>query len=411
MGKKRIIVIGGGAAGLMAAGKAAESGAETLLLEKMPRLGRKLAITGKGRCNLTNIADISEFMTHFGKNGRFLRQAFQTFFNTDLMAFMQERGLRLVTERGSRVFPVDGRAQAVVTLLTDWARRCGVEIRNSTSVEKLLVADKRVRGVKTSNGEIHSDAVILATGGASYPATGSTGDGYRLARSVGHTIVPIRPALVPLETEGNIAGRMSGLNLRNIKVRLLIKGKKKAEAFGELVFADFGVTGPVILQLSGLAVDGLMAGDIVGLAVDLKPALDETKLDARLLRDFADRNREPISSILRGLLPAQMIPVCLELTQIPLDRSGATISAKERRRLKTWLKGFQLEITGHRPFSEAIITAGGVDTREIDPQTMASRLVAGLFLAGELLDIQAHTGGYNLQAAFSTGWLAGMSSV
>ena len=410
MVKKRIIVIGGGAAGLMAAGKAAEAGAETVLLEKMTRLGRKLAITGKGRCNLTNTADISDFLTHFGKNGRFLRQAFHTFFNTDLMAFMRERGLELVTERGGRVYPANGRAQAVVTLLTDWARRCGVDLVTGTTVKKLLLDDKHITGIKTDTGEILCDAVILATGGASYPATGSTGDGYRLARSLGHTIIPVRPALVPLETKGDIAGRMCGLNLRNIGVRLLINGKKKAQAFGELVFAEFGVTGPVILQLSGFAVDGLIAGDTVGLTLDLKPALDEKKLDARLLRDFSTRAKEPISSILRGLLPAQLVPVCLEQVQIPLDKTGATMSARERRRLKIWLKNFQLDVSGYRSFSEAIITAGGVDTREIDPQTMVSRLVEGLYLCGELLDIQAHTGGYNLQAAFSTGWLAGLSA-
>ncbi len=410
MTKKRIIVIGGGPAGLMAAGKAAENGAETLLLEKMTRPGRKLAITGKGRCNLTNIADITEFLSHFGRNGRFLRQAFHAFFNTELMAFMQEHGLELVTERGGRVFPAAGKAQAVVKLLTDWVRRCGVEIRNSSPVEKILTDGQRVTGVRTGGKEIQSDAVILATGGASYPATGSTGDGYQLVKPLGHRIVPIRPALVPLETKGDIAGRMTDLNLRNIGVRLLINGKKKAEAFGELVFSDSGLTGPVILMLSGYAVDALMAGESVGLSIDLKPALDEKKLDARLLRDFMSRAKEPVSSILRGLLPMKMVPVCLEQTQIQPEKTGSTISAKERRRLKTWLKGFQLEVTGYRPFSEAIITAGGIDTREVDPRTMASRLQEGLYLSGEILDIQGNTGGYNLQAAFSTGWLAGISA-
>ena len=375
MTKKNIIVIGGGPAGLLAAGKAAETGAETLLLEKMTRPGRKLAITGKGRCNLTNTADITEFLTHFGKNGRFLRQAFHTFFNTDLMTFMQEHGLELVTERGGRVFPAGGKAQAVVTLLTDWARRCGVEIRTGSPVEKLLTSGNRVTGVRVGNSEISCDTVILATGGASYPATGSTGDGYRLVKTLGHRIVPIRPALVPLETKGDIAGKLSDLNLRNIGVRLLINGKKKADAFGELVFANFGVTGPVILTLSGLAVDGLIAGDALGLSLDLKPALDEKKLDARLLRDFTARAKEPISSILRGLLPMKMVSVCLEQNQILPEKMGAVISARERRRLKTWLKDFQLEITGYRPFSEAIVTAGGVDTREVDLRNMSFRLV------------------------------------
>ncbi|MBU2648025.1 NAD(P)/FAD-dependent oxidoreductase [bacterium] len=410
MTKSPIIVVGGGPAGLMAAGKAAEAGVRTLLLEKMKRPARKLAITGKGRCNLTNIADIEEFLTQFGKNGRFLRQAFQAFFNTDLMAFLQEKGLDLVTERGGRVFPACGKAQAVVTLLTDWVGRCGVEIKNNAAVDELLVKGHRITGVRSGKVEIPCEKVILATGGASYPATGSTGDGYRLAGSVGHTIIPTRPALVPLETASDIVRTMAGLNLRNIGLRLLINGKKRAEAFGELVFADFGVTGPVILQLSGIAVDALRNRDAVTIAIDLKPALDEKKLDARLVRDFTTRAREPVTSILRGLLPREMVSGCLEATAIPIERTGATLSAAERRRLKTWLKDFQLEITGHRSFSEAIITAGGIDTREVDPRTMASRQIEGLYLAGEILDLQAHTGGYNLQAAFSTGWLAGLSA-
>jgi len=407
MTQKPIIVIGGGPAGLMAAGKAAESGFPVLLLEKMKKPGRKLAITGKGRCNLTNIADMDAFLFHFGKNGRFLRQSFQSFFNDDLMEFMQKRGLELVTERGGRVFPASGKAQEVVTLLVDWVRNCGVTIQTGTSVKKLLLEGDQVIGVRTHREDLACHSVILATGGASYPATGSTGDGYRFAELVGHEIVPIRPALVPLETKGDSALRMSGLNLRNVGVRLLINGKKKADGFGELVFADFGITGPVTLQLSGMAVDALIQGDHVGISIDLKPALDEKKLDARLIRDFTKRAREPVSSILRGLLPPQMVSVCLETTDIPTEKAGATISASERRRLKNWLKNFQLEITGHRPFSEAIITAGGINTREIDPRSMASRQIKGLFLAGEILDIQAHTGGYNLQAAFSTGWLAG----
>ncbi len=407
MTQKPIIVIGGGPAGLMAAGKAAESGAPVLLLEKMKKPGRKLAITGKGRCNLTNIADMDAFLSRFGKNGRFLRQSFQSFFNDDLMEFMRKRGLELVTERGGRVFPASGKAQAVVTLLVDWIHRCGVTIQTGTSVKKLLLEGDRVTGVRTHKEDLACSSVILATGGASYPATGSTGDGYRIAELVGHHIVPIRPALVPLETKGDSALKMSGLNLRNVGVRLLINGKKKADGFGELVFADFGITGPVTLQLSGMAVDALINEDRVGVSIDLKPALDENKLDARLLRDFAKRAREPISSILRGLLPPQMVPVCLETTDISPEKTGATISAPERRRLKNWMKNFQLDITGHRPFSEAIITAGGINTREIDPRSMASRQIKGLFLAGEILDIQAHTGGYNLQAAFSTGWLAG----
>jgi hypothetical protein len=407
---RKVIVIGGGAAGLMAAGQAAEAGAETLLLEKMKRPGRKICITGKGRCNITNIAEISEFIGHFGKTGNFLRQSFARFFNNELMEFLEELGLKQVKERGGRVFPASGKAPEVLKVLLKWLQQCGVEIKESSPVEELIIEAGRITGVVVLGRKILCDAVILATGGASYPVTGSTGDGYRLAGTAGHQVVPIRPALVPLVTGGSIAGRMAELNLRNIKVRMLVNGKKYKEAFGELVFSKFGLTGPVILTLSGYAVDAIQNGDKVTFAIDLKPALDENKLEARLLRDFASRGKEDFASLLRGLLPREMVPICLELTNIPADRKVHSVSAKERRRLRTWLKDFRLEVTGFRPFAEAIVTAGGVDTREVDPRTMESRLTKGLFLAGELLDIQGDTGGYNLQAAFSTGWLAGRSA-
>jgi len=410
MKARRVIVIGGGPAGLMAAGQAAEAGTETLLLEKMKRTGLKLCITGKGRCNITNIAEISDFISHFGKTGPFLRQAFARFFNTDLMEFLNGLGLELVTERGGRVFPASGKAPDVQKVLLQWNKKSMVRIKNSVTVDRILIHDKRITGVVSQGSEIPCDAVILATGGASYPATGSTGDGYRLCESAGHTVIPIRQALVPLVTSGGAAKRMAELNLRNINVRMLINGRKKREQFGELVFTEFGVTGPTILTLSGEAVDSLRSGAKVTLSIDLKPALDEKKLDARLQRDIASRGREQISSLLRGLLAREMVPVCLDLIGIPADHPVCNISAKERRLLRTWLKDFRLEVVGYRPFAEAIITAGGIDTREIDPRTMESRKIKGLFIAGELLDIQADTGGYNLQAAFSTGWLAGRSA-
>ncbi len=402
-----IIVIGGGAAGLMAAGQAAQAGSRTLLLEKMPLPGRKLGITGKGRCNLTNIAEMREFLDHFGPSGRFLRQAFARFFNTELMDFFEDLGLKLVTERGGRVFPASGQAGEVLRALRQWLQQCGVAVQTSATVESLVLADGRVTGVLCNGREIPCRAAVLATGGASYPATGSTGDGYRFAAAAGHHIIDIRPALVPLETADSFTGRMAELNLRNIKARLLVDGKKVAEDFGELVFSKFGVTGPIILTLSGLAVDALRSGRQVALSLDLKPALDEQKLDRRLLRDLDARGKEPIASLLRGLLPGVMVPVCLDLVDLSAERTAATMNAKERRRLGRWIKDFRLEVSGHRPFSEAIVTAGGVDTREVDPRTMESRLVGGLYLAGELLDLQAETGGYNLQAAFSSGWLAG----
>lgn len=407
MKPRKIIIIGGGAAGLMAAVQAAATGARVLILEKMDRPALKLGITGKGRCNITNIAEVGEFISHFGKTGVFLRQAFSRFFNTDLMSFLEGAGLPLVTERGGRVFPASGRALDVVSVLLKWAKKSGVSLQTSSPVDRLIIKEGRVQGVICKGHEMTCDAVVLACGGASYAATGSSGDGYSLAEAAGHRVIPTRPALVPLETAGDSAGRMAGLNLRNIKVRMLVDGKKHSEAFGELVFAEFGVTGPVILTLSGEAVDILQGGKQITLAIDLKPALDEKKLDARILRDLEARSKEHIGSILRGLVPREMVPVCLKLTSIPAERRGCDLTADERRRLRCWLKDFRLEVTGHRPFSEALITAGGVDTREVEPRTMESRKIQGLYFAGEILDLQADTGGYNLQAAFSTGWLAG----
>jgi len=419
MAKRRVIVVGAGASGLMAAGQAAELGSEVLLLEKMPRPGRKLRITGKGRCNLTNIASISEFISHFESSGRFLRQTFSRFFSGELLTFLGKLGVRTVTERGGRVFPISEQAQDIVDALAAWVRKSGVILRTGSPVGELLLEGKRVVGVQverhsTDRGkgsQIHeADAIVVASGGASYPATGSTGDGYRLAESVGHTIVPIRPALVPLETAGETAPRLQGLSLRNVTVRVLIDEKKRAEVLGEMLFTHFGLSGPIILFLSRQIVDALRLRQRVILSIDLKPALDQRKLNERLLRDLETHGKQKFRTLLKGLLPAKLIPVCIDLTGIPPDRVGHQITVQERKRLRLWLKDFRLEVTGHRPFSEAIITAGGVDTREVDPRTMASRLVEGLYFAGEVLDIDADTGGYNLQAAFSTGWLAGRSA-
>jgi len=411
---RRVIVVGAGASGLMAAGQAAQMGASVLLLEKMDRPGRKLRITGKGRCNLTNVAPVSDFIAHFGPSGCFLRQAFYRFFTSDLLALFEELGVPTVTERGGRVFPVSQEARDVVDALVRWVREGGVQIQTRSSVERLLIEEERVVGVKTSTDPTgrtyRADAVIVATGGASYPATGSTGDGYRLAESVGHTLVPVRPALVPLETAGDVAPRLQGLSLRNVTAQTWIAGQEQAELFGEMLFTHFGVSGPIILSLSRQIVDALRQDRRVVLSIDLKPALDGDKLDARLLRDLDAHGKRHFRTLLKGLLPSKLIPVCIDLTGIPPHKEAHQITAQERERLRTWLKDFRLEVTGHRPFSEAIITAGGVETREVDPRTMASRLVEGLYFAGEVLDVDADTGGYNLQAAFSTGWLAGRSA-
>ncbi|MDY6876651.1 MAG: NAD(P)/FAD-dependent oxidoreductase [Chloroflexota bacterium] len=424
MTKRRVIVVGGGAAGLMAAGQAAELGAETLLLEKMKRPGNKLRITGKGRCNLTNVTQLPEFIAHFGPNGRFLRQAFSRFFAPELVSFFEELGVHTVTERGGRVFPASGQAQDVVNALVRWVGERGVTLRTGLPVEQLLVEGGRVVGVQVSRNHVFSekpgfspagqvyraDSVIVATGGASYPTTGSTGDGYRLAASAGHTIVPVRPALVPLETAGDVASRLQGLSLRHVTVRVWINGKKRAEPFGEMLFTHFGLSGPIILSLSRQVVDALRLGQRVVLSVDLKPALNEHKLDTRLLRDLDAHGKQQFRTLLKELLPRKLIPVCIDLTSISPYKVGHQITSQERKRLRTWLKDFRLEVTGHRPLAEAIITAGGVNTREIEPRTMASRLVNGLYFAGEVLDVDADTGGYNLQAAFSTGWVAGRAA-
>jgi len=310
-----------------------------------------------------------------------------------------------------RIFPASGRAEDVVDALTRWMRAQGVAVRSGVSVEGLLIEEERVRGVRDFRGkEYLADSVIVATGGVSYPATGSTGDGYRLAKSAGHSIVPPRPALIPLETKGDTAARLQGLSLRNVKVSIFVEGKKCGDLFGEMLFTHFGLSGPVILSLSGQVVDALRDGKEVGISIDLKPALDEHKLDERLLRDVDRHGKRKLETLLRGLLPAKMIPLCIEQVGISPEQRGHQITAGERGRLRAWLKDVRLEVTKACPIDEAIVTAGGVDTGEIDPRTMASRCADGLYFAGEVMDVDADTGGYNLQAAFSTGWLAGRSA-
>lgn len=410
MKRNTTVIIGGGAAGLMAAGVAAQGGAEVLLLEKMAQTGRKIGISGKGRCNLTNSAELNDFIKHFGKNGRFLRQCLQQFSNHDLCNFFESEGLKLVEERGGRIFPQSGKALDVVKTLNNWLKRNRVKVRRSTAVTAIVHENSKITGLVVDGKTLSCSQVILATGGKSYPKTGSTGDGYRLAMSVGHTIVPLRPALVPLECTANFIPKLSGLDLRNIQVRLFIDGKRKDSLFGELSFTSTGLSGPVILSLSGQIVDSLREGKKVALALDLKPALDEKKLDARLIRDLEKRRGEPITSILRGLLPHQLVEPCINGAPLPTDIDTRMVTAKERKRIVHWLKNFRIDISAYRGWDEAIITAGGVNLKEVNPQTMESTIIQNLYIVGELLDLQADTGGYNLQAAFSTGWLAGMSA-
>jgi len=414
MDKYDVIVTGAGAAGMMAAGRASELGARTLLLEKMAVPGRKIKITGKGRCNLTNTAPLAEFVSKFGKQGRFLRPAFSRFFSAELVTFFSEMGLRMVEERGGRVFPENNDARQIVEVLLRWLKKNGVEVKTGARVLELDVEDSRISGVLVQTGagttRLLSDTVIVTTGGASYPGTGSSGDGYELAKKCGHSVVPIRPALVPVETRGPVAQQLQGLGLRNVDVSIWVNSRKKESAFGELMFTHFGLSGPTILTLSKHIVDYLRDGHTPTVSIDLKPALDFRKLDARLLRDMEEHGKKTIKHLLKGLLPQKMIPVCLELSGISEDRRASQIPSSERKWLLRWLKDFRFEVSGYRPFTEAIVTAGGVETSEINKKTMESKIVKGLYFAGEVIDIDGTTGGYNLQAAFSTGRLAGQSA-
>jgi predicted Rossmann fold flavoprotein len=411
----------------MSAGQAAAI-APVQLLERTGRLGTKLRITGKGRCNLTNTASLDDFLVHFGFQGldqnahtssrashQFLRNAFARFFAPDLVAFFEDLGVATVTERGGRVFPASNDAHQVAEALVRFAQHQGAQIRRKSRVVRLAVDGNRVRGVVLQGGEeIAAGAVIICTGGASYPKTGSSGDGYRLAEQVGHQLVPIRPALVPLVIAGSEPRQMMGLSLRNVEVRLLQDATEVARYFGEMLFTHYGVSGPIILTLSGPAVARMtLPPERTGrleLSINLKPALSAEILDARLRRDLDERGKQTYRNLLKGLLPQKMIDVVVVRTHIPPDKPGHQITAAERRRLRELLQDFRLEISGHRPLAEAIVTAGGVDTGQVDPRTMESRLVQGLYFAGEVLDVQADTGGYNLQAAFSTGFVAGRAA-
>ncbi len=404
-----VIVAGAGPSGLMAAGRAAESGNRVLVLEKMSREGSKLLITGKGRCNVTNEADISDFIPFVYPNGRFLRTAFSQYYSKDILNLLHNYGVETTLERGGRYFPVSNKAKDVLHALLCWVNELKVEIRLHHKVEKLLVQDNILQGLIANGQKFTADHVILATGGMSYPATGSNGEGFELARSVGHTIEKLRPALVPLETAGGVAQKLQGLNLKNVKAVVWVNGKKEAEDFGEMIFTHFGLSGPIILTLSRTVVDALQQKNIVEISIDLKPALDEQKLDKRLIRDLNEHGKKQFSNILRHWLPSKLVPVFLELLALDSEKVCHQISSKERKQVRYLLKNFRFRITQSRSFKEAIITAGGIATREISPKTMESKLIKGLYFVGEMIDLDARTGGYNLQIAYSTGWLAGNS--
>jgi len=404
-----VIVVGAGPAGLLAAGSASERGARVLVLEKMRQAGRKLLITGKGRCNITNDSDPDEFIQHVYPNGRFLRSAFGHFFSQDILKLLHDKGVETTLERGGRYFPTSNKSSDVLAALLGWLDERNVEIRCGQRVEKLLVEGIAVKGVQANGKAIRASKVILATGGKSYPATGSNGEGYALAQSVGHCVVPTRPSLVPLETAGNVASRLQGLTLKNVRAIMWVNNKKAGEGFGEMIFTHFGLSGPIILTLSRRIVDELRLQSFIELSIDLKPALDEQKLDARLLRDLNDAGKKKVSNLFRAWLPASMIPIFIEILGIDPEKEGHQLSSKERKKIRNLMKDFRFRISGHRSFKEAIITAGGVSTQEISSKTLESKKVSGLYFAGEMIDLDAETGGYNLQIAYSTGWLAGKS--
>jgi predicted Rossmann fold flavoprotein len=404
-----VIVIGAGASGLMAAGRAGACGAQVLLLEKMPRAGLKLGITGKGRCNLTNLGDIQDFMNSYSPDGRFLRNCFARFFNRELMAFFEGLGVPLVLERGQRVFPKSSRALDVVSALLRFIQREGVVLLKGHPVQEIPSDNGQVQGV-ISNGTFYkASKVVLACGGASYPKTGSTGEGYLLARKAGHSLTPIRPWLIPLMIKEPWVKDLQGLSLKNVTATLYLDGRKVDSEFGEMLFTHFGVSGPIILTLSGRVTDLLGQGKLE-LSLNFKPALNQEQLDDRLQREFRNHHLKGLQGILAFLLPKAMIPIMLTLSQIPGQKKGNQINTEERTRLRRLLTDFRISITGTRPLEEAIVTAGGVSLKEVDPKTMESRILPGLFLCGEVLDVQGKTGGYNLQAAFSTGWTAGESA-
>lgn len=409
---KKIIVVGAGAAGMMAAAKAAENGAEVILLEKMRRVGKKMLITGKGRCNITNTAAVPELIKNMIGNGAFLNSAIRGFDNEDVVSFFNELGLVTKVERGGRVFPESDKAADVVGTLLRQLHRLGVKIETEMAVKRILVEDGRAVGIESMSGALYkSDAVILAAGGASYPGTGSSGDGYTMAEAIGHSIVPLRPSLIPLETEEEWVKEMQGLSLRNVRVTALADGKKIGEEFGEMLFSHFGVTGPIILSLSRVVADALSRGEFVELVINLKPALTPETLDKRIQRDFEKFIRKQLKNSLNDLLPAKLIKPVMDLSYLDGEKEIHQITKEERLRLLDTLQHLTLTVTKTRPLAEAIVTAGGVETKQISPKTMKSKLVKGLYFAGEVIDIDGYTGGFNLQAAFSTGAAAGQYAV
>lgn len=409
-----ILIIGGGAAGMMAAVFAAKNGNNVELFEKNEKLGKKLFITGKGRCNITNAADLEDFFPAVTSNPKFLYSAFYSFTNEQVISFFDELGVRTKVERGGRVFPVSDHSSDVIQALKSEMERLGVKINLNAEVKEVITEKKSageiVKGIRLASGkQIIGDTVIVATGGISYPSTGSTGDGYRFARKCGHKVSELSPSLVPMEVKEWYAGELMGLSLRNIEIRITDGKKKLYQEFGEMLFTHYGVTGPVILSASSIVGKKLKDKELT-LHIDLKPALTEEQLDKRVLREFEANHNRQFKNAVDSLFPAKLRPVIVDLSGIPEDKKVHEITKEERFRFVRLIKDFTMTLTGLRGYNEAIITKGGVSVKEIDPGTMESKLVKGLYFAGEVLDLDAVTGGYNLQIAWSTGYLAGINA-
>jgi len=403
---KKVLVIGAGPAGMIAAGFAASQGAKVCIIERNPMPGKKLNITGKGRCNVTNACDMDTLMQNIPGDGRFLYSAFSRFSPQDVMDFFERLGVELKVERGGRVFPVSDRARDITEALHRFIKDMGVGILHERC-EDILVENGAVCGVKTSGGRYDCDAVVVATGGLSYPLTGSTGDGYKMAGKLGHSIVPTEASLVPLVAEPNFCKRMQGLTLKNVVLRLKnSKGEVIFSELGEMLFTHFGVSGPLVLSASA----HMRKKDKYVIEMDLKPALDDKKLDARILRDFEERKNKDLGNALGGLLPSKMIAPVIERAGLRMDDKVHSVSREDRRKLLETLKSFSISVSGKRPVEEAVITTGGISLKEIRPKTMESKLVNGLYFAGEVIDADGYTGGFNLQIAWSTGYAAGVAS-
>ena len=405
-----VVIIGGGAAGMAAAAGAAEAGHRVSIYEKNEKLGKKIYITGKGRCNVTNGCAVEDFFSHVVTNGKFLYSAVYGFTNTDLMALLEESGCPLKVERGERVFPVSDKSSDIIAAWNRLLKKDGEEIHLNEPVSEILTEDGRAVGILLEKGRrrVLADAVILATGGLSYPSTGSTGDGYRFAKETGHTVTELSPALVPFTCKEEDVKAMQGLSLRNIEATVRDGKKVIWKEFGEMLFTHFGVSGPVVLSASSYAAGRIKKAPLL-LEIDLKPALSREQLDARILRDFSEAKNKQFKNALNHLYPSKMIPVMIARSGIDPEKQVNEVTAAERERLVSLTKAFTVTLTGLRGYNEAIVTQGGVRVKEINPSTMESKLVTGLYFAGEVLDLDAVTGGFNLQIAWSTGMLAGRS--